>query len=98
MDGGMTEYILRLHDLVSARKAYPPQSLRQGEQGTVHLRITIAADGALIDITAKDEDAPPRLKRAAIQAVRDAAPFPNPPPGNAGSPSIFSLGVTFALH
>jgi periplasmic protein TonB len=47
---------------------YPAAWKREGLQGTVHLRATIAKDGTLQDVTVLDGDA--HLAKSAVKAVK----------------------------
>jgi len=50
--------------------AYPPQSRRRGEQGTVLLRVHITAAGLADQVAIQDSSGSPRLDQAAQEAVR----------------------------
>lgn len=47
--------------------------------GTTRLRFTLAADGALVEVEVAESSGSGLLDRAALDAVRRAAPFPPPP-------------------
>ncbi|MCB1895878.1 MAG: energy transducer TonB [Zoogloeaceae bacterium] len=55
--------------LANPRPAYPAQSRRLGEQGTVVLRVRVATDGAAANVTLHRSSGFVRLDRAAIDAV-----------------------------
>lgn len=48
--------------------------------GTTRLRFALAADGTLVEAEVSDSSGSGLLDRAALDAVRRAAPFPPPPP------------------
>jgi protein TonB len=50
--------------------AYPPVSRRNGEQGTVRLRVLVSAEGTALEVEVAHSSGYPRLDSAARQAVR----------------------------
>lgn len=48
--------------------------------GTTRLRFALAVDGALVEVEVAESSGSGLLDRAALEAVRRAAPFPAPPP------------------
>ena len=93
----MASYARRLLARLDQYKRYPSLSLRRGEEGTVTIRLTLAADGRLVDIQTTD-DAPARLVEASLAAVRSAAPFPPLPSGLQGTEAVFTLPVSYRLR
>ncbi len=91
----LTPYIGALRQAIMRHRAYPSQSMRRGEEGTIIVRIVVTADGALGAVSAP-AGGPVRLVEAAIQAVRDAAPFPPPPAALGGR--VVEVPVTFRLQ
>ena len=69
-------YLPGIQQRVQARVVYPRLSLRRGEQGVVKVNAELLADGSLAEVSAADQEISPRLREAALQAVKDAAPFP----------------------
>lgn len=57
--------------------------------GTTRLRFTLTADGALVDVGVALSSGSGLLDRAALDAVRRAAPFPSPP--------LSADGLTFEI-
>ncbi|CAK0744820.1 periplasmic protein TonB [uncultured Gammaproteobacteria bacterium] len=66
-----------------------------GLHGTVSLRFVLAADGGLfnVEITASSGDE--ALDRAALTAMRAAAPFPPPPDGASSEQRTFAIPFQF---
>jgi len=93
----MNRYITTLFTMIDAKKVYPPQSLRRREQGTVVVRLKIAADGKLVDVTSPTEG-PRRLVEASLDAVRRAAPFPPLPSSFKEKDASFEVPVVYKLQ
>ena len=55
--------------LQNPRADYPPQSQRDGEEGTVTLRVRVSAEGLPLDVSIKQSSNFPRLDRAARDVV-----------------------------
>ena len=70
------QYLPGIKERVQSHVVYPPLSLRRGEQGTITVIATLAADGSVADVRVPDETVSLRLREAAVRAVQDAAPFP----------------------
>ena len=78
---------------VAQRIRYPRGSALRGQSQTVRLRLEVGADGSLIDVETVAGDAPASIARAALSAVRRAAPFD--PPGVSGGSVVAELPITF---
>ena len=93
----MSRYVTTLFTMIDAKKQYPPQSMQRREEGTVVIRLKIAADGTLIDVTSPTTD-PHRLVDASLEAVRRAAPFPALPASLGKSEAEFEVPVNYKLQ
>lgn len=93
----MAFYARRLLERLERHKTYPVLSERRGEEGIVTLRLTVAADGALVAATAIGE-APRRLVDASLAAVQAAAPFPALPQELAAAQAVFDLPIAYRLR
>ncbi|HLF58976.1 MAG TPA: TonB family protein [Alphaproteobacteria bacterium] len=93
----MNRYVTTLFTMIDAKKVYPPQSLQRREQGTVVVRLKIAADGKLIDVASPTED-PRRLVDASLEAVRRAAPFPPLPVSLKQDAAAFEVPVVYKVQ
>jgi protein TonB len=61
----------------TAARNYPARALQRNRQGTVPVRLTIDAEGALLAVEVLDDSqAHSSLVKAAVKAVQRAAPFP----------------------
>jgi len=93
---GMTAaYLSIIEQSVKAHLLYPAQALRRREQGVIRVRMLVAADGEILSMESDGNDASPLLVAAALQAVRDAAPFPPLPQGL--PETRLEVPVTFAI-
>jgi protein TonB len=61
---------------IQERLRYPVLAVRQRLEGTVDLEIRLDAAGRLLGVESTRREAAPLLRDAAVQAVRDATPFP----------------------
>jgi protein TonB len=93
----MNRYITTLFTMIDAKKVYPPQSLQRHEQGTVVVRLKIAADGKLVDANSPTEE-PKRLVDASLDAVQRAAPFPPLPASLNKAEAEFEVPVVYKLQ
>ncbi len=90
-------YVTTLFTMIDAKKEYPPQSLQRREQGTVVVKLEIAADGKLVEASSPTED-PKRLVDASLEAVRKAAPFPPLPTSLKQAEAEFQVPVVYKLQ
>lgn len=72
------QYLQLLMKHIDAHKFYPAAARRRGIEGEVQISFELTADKSACNIEA--DGSVSVLERAAIQAVRDASPFPEPPP------------------
>ena len=61
---------------IESNKKYPATARDAGAEGTTGVRITILRDGTLDDVVVTDSSGHQILDKAALQSVRNAAPFP----------------------
>ncbi|WP_237758202.1 energy transducer TonB [Anaeromyxobacter sp. PSR-1] len=61
------------------RDPYPPAAELMGWSGTVRVGFTILTDGSVADLRVVESSGHGVLDRAALAAVRKAAPYPRPP-------------------
>jgi len=69
-------YINSIRAAVAHQLHYPELALRRGIAGRVVLRLTMTASGHLLTATPEEPAADAALTKAALAAVRRAAPFP----------------------
>jgi len=87
----------RIRQAVDAHKHYPRMARRLGVEGRVVLAFTLRADGRLAGVRVAESSGSELLDEAALQAVRDAAPFPPFPEGVGRERWDFTLPLYFAL-
>lgn len=90
-------YKALLRGRIDAHKRYPPLSRRMGEEGTVVVSFRLNADGEISQLSVVKGSGSERLDEAALEAVRQAAPFPPFPEGVKRTSWSFSLPLQFAL-
>jgi TonB family protein len=90
-------YLAALRERIQAALRYPASARRRGLSGTVHVELTIRADGAIETVALLHSSAHAVLDEAALQAVRalDRHPFPSHLPAR---PLRVRLPVVFALQ
>lgn len=74
-----------------ASKAYPIQSIKRREQGTINSLLVIDKDGNLLDLKVLDK-APKRLHKATLKTLR-IFNFPKPPPEIIGSDGKLKIKI-----
>lgn len=77
------------------RRVYPIAARRRGAEGDVVVRFTLRPDGAIASVAAESPEAHPLLRRAAVDSVVAAAPFPLPE-GFAGNME-FAVTIAYRL-
>jgi protein TonB len=77
---------------------YPPVSRRLGEQGTLRLRVSITADGAVSDARGETSSGHARLDEAAVQWVKAHWRYEPAREGSKAVPSTLLAVVTFKLQ
>ena len=83
-------YQRQLWARISARK---PAGIHLA--GVATLRFTVAGDGTLVAIELVASSGNDVLDRLALRTVRNAAPFPAPPPGVERDQLVFSIPFSF---
>jgi TonB family protein len=72
-------YVRQFRRRLQERLAYPWLAVHRGLHGVVELEVRLDAAGRLVGVDAVAAEASHLLRDAAIQAARDATPFPFPP-------------------
>ena len=91
------DYKARVRQAVDAHKQYPKMARRMGEQGKVVVEFSVDASGVVSSVQIKHSSGSERLDEAALQAVRDAAPFPPFPDEVKRNRWHFTLPLSFSL-
>jgi periplasmic protein TonB len=92
----LTRYLTAARDRIRSHREYPYLARRAQLQGTVCLRVSVAASGGVVDVTPTCGQTPLPLLRAALKAVAEAAPFAPVPPA-LGRRLTFEVPVVFEL-
>jgi len=101
--GGAERYMSRkdyfdmLRLKIESSKEYPESARRKQIQGRVVVGFTLDADGTLASAEIVDSSHHPELDRAALNAVRNAAPFPRPPDSLFDGPLRMKIAILFEL-
>lgn len=90
-------YRARIRQAVDGHKHYPRLARKMGEEGRVVLAFTIEANGRLAGVRVVESSGSELLDEAALEAVREAAPFPAFPEGVERKRWEFTLPLTFSL-
>src|ERR1700744_2778909 len=77
-DGAYSESV---RTQISKAVTYPRMAKMREQEGTVGYLVKIDAAGAVSDASVETPSGVSSLDSATIDAVKAAAPFPNPPPG-----------------
>jgi len=91
------EYLALVRSMVERNKEYPSFARQTGQQGTVLVRVIIGENGAAESVTLEHSSGYQHLDRAALAAVKSAAPFK--PPYSYGLQSIsIEIPITYKLN
>lgn len=93
----LTDYASGVKSAILREKTYPGLAERQGHEGAVKVGFTISADGSLQSVTVKSSSGFDELDEAALDAVRDAAPFDPLPSGTGRRQLPLSVTLRFSL-
>lgn len=91
-------YIAKLTKWTSNFVTYPRGALRNQQQGTVRLTVTLARDGRVRDVQILEKSEHDALNKAATRAVKSASPYPAVPDAIAGEQFLFTVPVVFRLN
>lgn len=69
----------RIRDAIQRGIVYPAAARRMGWEGTVVVSFRLLADGSVRNVRIAESSGYPALDRGAVDAVRNASPFPRPP-------------------
>jgi periplasmic protein TonB len=92
----LASYLKGVRDRVSRHREYPYLARRANLEGTVCLRVVVAASGGVVGVTPTCGGAHQPLVEAALASVSSAAPFP-PLPAALGQRLTIDVPVVFAL-
>lgn len=92
----LARYVARVRARVEQHREYPYLARRANLEGTVCLRVSIAASGSLLAVAPTCGSASEPLLSAALESVSSAAPFP-PLPAALGARLTLEVPVVFQL-
>jgi protein TonB len=97
-EAAIKRYAAMIRGLIDKRKEYPYQARRQDQEGTVHLRFTLSRQGILKSEPVTEKQSRYRLlNESALEAVKNAAPFPPFPEEIPEEAMSFQVIVSFSL-
>jgi protein TonB len=92
-------YFNAIRALINKQKEYPYEAQTRRQQGKVKVLFYLNRDGALDGSERLEQKTPyEALNRAALNAVRKAAPFPPLPPELDGKKTAFVITLNFAVN
>lgn len=91
-------FALLIRERIASAKTYPPAARQAGQEGKVLVAFVLGKDGRILDLAVDRSSSHERLDQAAVQAVKNAGPYP-PIPEKLGRDSIsFKLPISFNLR
>jgi periplasmic protein TonB len=91
-------YISKLAKWTSNFVKYPRSALRNQQEGTVRLTVTLLRDGRIRDVQVLEKSEHETLNKAATSAVKSASPYPAVPEEITGEQFLFTVPVVFKLN
>lgn len=91
-------YISKLTRWTGNYVKYPKFAIRNEQQGTVRLTVTIARSGKVMDVQFMEKSRYEQLNKAASRAVKGASPYPAVPDEIKGETFVFTVPVVFRLQ
>lgn len=90
-------YFAQVRAAIERRKQYPPAARSRRKEGKVVLKFTIGTDGSLSGLSVVKGSRFSSLDKAALAAIRAAAPFPIPPADHFTGPLELTVPMVFEL-
>ena len=91
------EYLWQVARRLSQFRYYP-QSRATIEEGVVVVRVTVARDGRLLNVSLAKSSGFPTLDNGIMGTIREASPYPPLPATIRGNQHSFILPITFKHH
>ncbi|MFW6373007.1 MAG: energy transducer TonB family protein [Thermodesulfobacteriota bacterium] len=95
--GASQDYFTTVRARIERHKHYPFAARRRRMEGAVAVRFILHPDGRVTDAAPADPSGHRLLNQAALKAVRDASPFPQPPAGLFSGPTPLEISIVFEL-
>jgi protein TonB len=97
-EAALDRYIAVIHGLIDRNKEYPYQARRQDQEGSVQIRFTLSRRGFLAGDPVMEKRSRYRLlNESALEAVKNAAPYPPFPDEIPEEEMSFQVVVSFSL-
>ncbi len=90
-------YLAMVKLRIESHKRYPDSARIRQVEGSATIGFTISLDGTLKDSSLAQSSGHESLDMAALQAVRDSAPFPPPPPAFFSEEISLQVTIQFEL-
>ena len=96
VDDALKRFAAAVHRRIESNKRYPAAAQKVGIEGRAGVKMTILKDGRLKEVEILDSSGYEILDKAALQSVRDAAPFPAIP--DAAKMEMIEVSVYLAFN
>jgi protein TonB len=97
-EAAIKRYAAMIRGLIDRRKEYPYQARRQNQEGSVQIRFILSRQGVLNGEPVMEKQSRYRhLNESALEAVKNAAPFPPFPEEIREEEMSFQVVVSFSL-
>ena len=91
------EYFEMINLRIHSAKQYPESVKSRHIEGRVKVQFTLQADGSIMRIKVIKSSRHQKLDEAAVEAIKNAAPFPNPPAFLFQPPITLKVNILFEL-
>lgn len=91
------DYFEMLHLRIHSFKRYPEAARSNHIEGRVNVQFVLSSDGTLKDIKIMKSSRHKKLDEAAIDAIKNASPFPRPPRSIFKTPVTLRIDILFEL-
>ena len=91
------DYLDRLRRHLAKYKRYPPEAVKQKQQGAVMVHFVLARDGTVLEASIARSSGFPLLDQAALDTLRRASPVPPLPPSFDGDKGALTTRLEFRI-
>lgn len=84
----------KVSNLVAANFSYPRSAVVRGDEGRALIKVNVAPNGSITEVTLAQSTGSPILDREAVRIVQKIKRFPTPPAGT----KTVSLPIVFQLR
>ena len=89
-------FLSKIRSRIEHQKYYPRMAKRLSHEGVVNLKLVIAANGSIAELKLLTSSGYSSLDNAALEAVKKAAPFPDPQ-GNGRKDIALTIPLSYSL-